>query len=248
MENEQIKSAFFRVKKDMLNLENEISQIKLDLNELKILVSEIYSSLTELKYEKLAKNAYKTSINRQTDRPTDTPTIQQINPTLNNYPTDTPTVPQELKGLKTPNLTFSTGNEGVPTDRQTDRQTDQQTGFSHATDIEMNIKEATEILDSLDRLKKEIRLKFKQLTSQEMLIFSTIYELEEKDPKNNSYGKIANILNLSESSIRDYVLKIIKKGISIKKQKINNRKIILSVSPELKKIASLSTIIQLREL
>ncbi len=81
-----------------------------------------------------------------------------------------------------------------------------------------------------------------------MLVFSIIYQLEEKDPKNATYNHLSSLLNLNETSIRDYVFKMIKKGIPIKKTKLSNRKIILSVSNELKKIASLSTIIQLREL
>ena len=176
------------------------------------------------------------------------PTIQCLDPTINDNPTHNPTVPQEIGGFKSPNLDISTGNRGVPTDRQTDRQTDnltQKTGFSS---IESNIREASDILDSLDKIKKEIRLKFKRITPQEMTVFSTIYQLEEQDSENTTYKQIAIILKLSESSIRDYVQRIISKGIPIKKTKINNRKILLSVSKELKKIVSLSTIIQLREL
>ena len=81
-----------------------------------------------------------------------------------------------------------------------------------------------------------------------MTVFSTIYTLEEQDPDNTTYKKVASSLKLSESSIRDYVQRLINKGIPIKKQKINNKTILLSVSQELKKIATLNTIIQLREL
>ncbi len=240
MENDQIKFAFAKVKQDILYLQSEVSQIKSDISEIKKILFELYNSLNIIKYEK--------------NVPTDRQTFQQTNPTHSVIPTDNPTVPQELKGLKSPNLSISIGNEGVPTDRQTDRQTDQQTQKSlisplqTISSVESNILEASEILNSLDRLKREIRLKFKQLTSQEMIVFSTIYQLEEKDPQNTTYNQIASILHLSESSIRDYVLKMIKKGIPIKKHKINNRKVVLFISNELKKIATLSTILQLREL
>jgi len=251
MEKDQIKLAFSKVKQDMQVLENTVSQIRLELNELRELINSMYDSLTELKYEKITKNSpynpYNLS-NNLNNLPTQTPTLQHSNPTFDRYPTDTPTLPQEIGGLKDPNLVFSTGNEGVPTDRQTNQQTDRQTHSKGISNIESNIKQASEILNSLDRLKKEIRLKFKQLTVQEMLVFSTIYQLEEKDPSDTTYSKIALILGLSESSIRDYVLKMIRKGIPIKKQKINNRTVLLSISQELKKIATLSTIVQLREL
>jgi hypothetical protein len=235
---EPVRLAFSKVKQDINLLEREILRIKLDLKELNNSIQELRSLIS----------AFVLKFN-----PTDIPTIQQINPTFNRHPTDNPTVPQEIEGLKTQNLTISTRNEGVPTDRQTIQQTDQQTQKTSVPtnseeNIESNIKKASEIFDSLDNLKKEIRLKFKQLTNQEILVFSTIYQLEEKDPQNTTYKNIAHILNLSESSVRDYTLKIIKKGISIKKHKINNKKVLLSISSELKKIASLSTILQLREL
>ena len=80
-----------------------------------------------------------------------------------------------------------------------------------------------------------------------MSVFSTIYQLGELEQE-LTYKIISKHLKLSESSIRDYVQRMINKGIPIKKQKINNKKICLSISLELKKIATLSTIIQLREL
>ena len=112
--------------------------------------------------------------------------------------------------------------------------------------IQQQISEASEILDSLDNIKKEIRKKFKSITKQEMLVFTTLFIMEEaEDP---DYNKLAIKLNLSESSIRDYIQRMINKGIPIEKEKINNKKIILHISPELKKIASLDTIIKLRDI
>ena len=114
--------------------------------------------------------------------------------------------------------------------------------------IEENIQKASEILDSLDQIKKEISMKFKKLTTQEMAVFSTIYQLEEQNPELANYKDIALKLGLSQSSIRDYVQRMINKGIPVKKQKIDNKKLLISVSKELRKIASLNTIIKLREL
>jgi len=226
MEEERIKEAFSKVKQDILILGNEISQIKLEIHEIKQLLEVFHNTLN-------------------------TSTLRQINPTHPVNPTDNPTVPYEIRGLKSPNLSTSIGNQGVPTDRQTDRQTDNPTHFLPeipSKNIETSLQEATDILESLDALKKEIRLKFKRITSQEMLVFSTIYQLEEQDPNSVTYRQIALKLKLSESSIRDYVLRMINKGIPIKKHKINNKKLILSISSELKKIATLSAIIRLREL
>ena len=149
--------------------------------------------------------------------------------------------------LKTPISQFSTGNQGVPTNQQTNQQTNQHPPISSGNKEITNIHKVSEILNSLDELKKEVRFKFKKLTNQEMLIFSTIYQLEEEGFVVD-YLTISNKLNLSEISIRDYVRKITKKGIPLNKLKENNKKIVFSIPQDLKKIASLNTIIDLREL
>ena len=104
------------------------------------------------------------------------------------------------------------------------------------------------MLDSLDAVRKEVRLKFKQITNQEMMVFSTIYQLEESTPEGVEYRQIAQKLGLSESSIRDYAQKLISKGIPVDKIKLNNKKILLKISSKLKNIAPLDTLIKLREL
>ena len=226
MNPESIKSAFFKVKEDINFLNNE-------LLDLKILLNQLNKKIDDLTYK------------------TDNLTIRHSNSTITGYKTDiqthSSTVPQEIEGLKSPNFNISTGNEGVSTDRQTDNKTDRQTDISVKKTIESEIKEVSEILESLDSIKKGIRLKFKHLTPQEMLVFSTIYQLEERESE-LTYKILSKHLKLSESSIRDYVQRMINKGIPIKKQKINNKKICLFISPDLKKIVTLSTIIQLREL
>lgn len=157
--------------------------------------------------------------------------------------------------LKDENKVLSTGNEGVPTDRQTNQQTNQQTdkgsyniGIKSEEDSSSDyINDAAKILDSLDTIKKEVRLKFKRLTDQEFSVFSVIYQLSEEEGYTD-YKNLSIKLGLTESSIRDYIGRLIKKGIPVEKTKINNKTIHLSVSSNLKKIASLPTILQLRAL
>ena len=255
--DDAIKISFSRVKEDIYFLNTEISSIKSELNEIKSLLNALHEELNLRKLKEIANNS------SSTDTQTQNPIVQHINQSNSTYPTHNPTLPQEIRGLKNPISGISIGNEGVPTDSQTNQQTNQQMPISKENNknmhffqdfnsqnssLETNIQKASEILDSLDRLKKEIRLKFKRITNQEMTVFSTIYTLEEQDPDNTTYKKVASSLKLSESSIRDYVQRLINKGIPIKKQKINNKTILLSVSQELKKIATLNTIIQLREL
>jgi predicted transcriptional regulator len=219
-----VKEAFQRIKEEMQSLRIEISSLRTELNYLKL--SPTYSQNP-------------TQNNPLTSNPTD-------------KLADLPTVPQEMKGLKEPLLSFSTRNEGVPTDisthTQTNRQTDFLDSFMRENSQKLNLEDVQETINTLDNLKKELRLKFKRLTPQEMLVFSAIYSLETKGVEEITYKTLANNLNLSESSIRDYVIKLTSKGIPIVKRRVNNKQIALQISLNLQKVASLSTIIKLREL
>jgi hypothetical protein len=228
---DNIKDAFNRVKEDINFLNNELLNIKIIINDLHYTMKNLTN--------KLENQGKQTSTNRH------------IISTENETSTHNTTVPQEVGGLKQPDLTTSIGNQGASTDRQTDTSTDNTTHnlhINHKNSIDTNIQEATEILDSLDNLKKEIRLKFKHLTDQEMLVFTTIYQLEEQGNNEITYKILSTTLKLSESSVRDYIQRIINKGIPIIKTKVNNKKLLFSISSNLKKIASLPTIMQLREL
>lgn len=252
MNEDELKKAFTRVKEDISFLTSEIIEIRQELESLKssILNKEL-SKFTPLK------------------TPTDTPThpvenqiIQQITPT-----DDSPYNAQETK-----KHILSIRNEGVPTNQQTNQQTDQHSSISRGdsyikssflpinafgapaqnpspfqSSIEVpSINNVSLLLDSLDSIKKDLRLKFKRLTKQEILVFSTIYTVEETGEA--SYSSIAAKLKLSESSIRDYTNKIIEKGIPILKEKLDNKRVLLHISPELRKIASLDTLLKLREI
>ena len=246
---DSIKKAFNKVKEDINFLNDEILGIKILINEIKLSINSLKNN------PKSPKKAQNIHSNRQTDTSTHNSTLRHITSTDTVTSTDTSTVPYEIEGLKYPNLAISIGNGGASTDRQTDTSTDTSThnlpqispkkpDFS----IESNIREASEILDSLDSIKKEIRLKFKHLTPQEMLVFSSLYQLEDQGNGEITYLLLSKNLNLSQSSIRDYIQRMINKGIPIKKHKWNNKKVFLSISKELKNIATLNTILQLREL
>ncbi|MBI2630503.1 hypothetical protein HYW76_05365 [Candidatus Pacearchaeota archaeon] len=267
--SQDIKEAFERVKQDISYLYSEIQLIKQDIADFKSTIPQIKelfesintkmdSLLAVQKTQEIKENLCPTDI---PTHPTEVPTIQHINPTHFNIPTHN----LPLYELKSQNNPISTGNEGVPTDRQADRQADQQI-LQHiptkaenplkSLDISLikpefkppnHLERVSEILDSLDSLKKEVRLKFKRLTIQEMAVFSLLYSLEEQGDIVD-YKLLSSKLSLSESSIRDYVHKIIAKGIPILKEKVNNKRIVIHISPELKKIASLETISRLREI
>jgi hypothetical protein len=213
-----IKEAFTKIKEDISSLREEISQIKLKIEENSQTIPTHNSA----------------QISRQTDKQTNIQTI--------------PTHNQGVEPIYSQNMNTSIGNEGVPTDKQTNRQTDKQTNNYSNNTSNSDFKQANDILDSLDHIKKGIRLKFKRLTPQEMLIFSTLYSLEEQNNTKITYRTLATLISLSESSIRDYINKLINKGIPIEKIRQNNKTIILKISKDLKNIATLETIQSLREL
>jgi len=226
-----IKDSFNKVKQDIDSLKNEIDNLRIGLSESKEALLEMCELIKKID-QKIKENA-------STDR--------QIIPTTSTHPS---THRQSLEPLKHQNIGISTGNQGVPTDRQTDRQTDKYSQITPKIQENMDknsIDNAVEILDSLDNIKKEIRLKFKRLTDQEMLIFSTLYQLDEEQGFSD-YKSISERLKLTESSIRDYIGRLIKKGIPVEKNRINNKNIQLKISENLKKIVSLPTILQLRDL
>ncbi len=170
-----------------------------------------------------------------THQHTNTPTHQHTN----NYAVESPYISKYVSSI---------GNEGVPTDKQTNRQTDKTHQNYIKAAPKSEFKQAKDILESLDNIKKGIRLKFKQLTPQEMLVFSTLYKIEEQNLQKITYRVLATEIGLSESSIRDYINKLIKKGVPLDKIRQNNKTILLKISEDLKNIVTLTTIQNLREL
>jgi len=238
---DHIKEAFQKVKEDIQELKKELNSFKISLEDiLKEMVR--LCEIVEQFSGKLKENSRQEVLKEPSSAPT-------LKPKIPTSPLDIPTHNFSLKPLKPQNLLISTGNEGVPTNRQTDKQTNKYITLEPKVEKkeENPIKNASEIFDSLDNLKKEIRLKFKRLTEQEILVFSTIYQLEEEQGQ-VEYKTISNKLNLSQSSIRDYVGRLILKGIPVEKKRINNKTILLSISQDLKKIASLSAILKLRDI
>ena len=235
-----IKEAFSKVKSDIENLKSELS-------ELKSLLSEIKRTQTQ-------------ESDRQTDR--------HINPTHDQIQTDKPPLEDSSK----PDLYVSTGNKGVQTDRQTDRQTDkslqkfaqsinsdtfsdtfsseqspQLTPQHNKIDPISELEKVSNVLNSLDSIKKDLRQKIKRLTPKEMLVFSTIYQLENQQ-FTVDYSILSSKVGISQSSVRDHVKNLIKKGIPLSKEKHNNKRVTLHILDDFKKMASLQTILALREL
>ena len=117
-----IKDAFEKVRLDIDSLNTELAEISKSIVETRSQMSELCGVIQKLfeKVENIVKKQEKHEKQEKTIVLTHIPTYNPQNPTT---PTHNPTLPQEIGGLKAQNLGSSTGNEGVPTDRQTDKQT-----------------------------------------------------------------------------------------------------------------------------
>jgi len=256
-----LKIQIFQIKDILTNLESVLQKIKQESSEIKKNNTSKFQNsqpVTHPHQEIKQQSQFSSPIQLQ-NNPSNLNTIDSTHTSTHNSETSTHPVNQtqnttdkyRVEALKYPYINTSIRNEGVSTDRQTDNQTDRQTPNyfeNHSKPVNESLTEASDILESLDGLKREIRLKFKQMTHQEMLVFSTIYQLEEQGDTEIDYKKIAFKLSLSQSSIRDYVQRVINKGIPVLKTKVNNKKILLRIAPKLRKIASLDTISNLRDL
>jgi len=149
---------------------------------------------------------------------------------------------QELVAIKQPSESpFSTGNEGVPTNKQTNKQT-HNTYPTHPYIIPTDDSNITKLVEDL---KTDLKRKFKALTKQEFIVFSAIFTVE-KELESVTYKDIAKRLGLSEASIRDYIMRIIKKGIPIIKERVNNKTVILRIPTDLRNLSTLESLMKLR--
>ncbi len=107
--------------------------------------------------------------------------------------------------------------------------------INHSTSIQSPIKHSlnTQSLN-IQSLKKDLVERFNTLTSQEFLIFLTIYQLEEDFGRSITYNDLSEKLSLTTGCIRGYVSALIRKNLPIIKSKINNRTLTLSINPDFK--------------
>jgi hypothetical protein len=184
---------------------------------------------------------------KKTENPTSThPNINSTDTELNSTEINSSTHNYPFQALKEQKTLSSIGNQGVSTDRQTDRQTGVSTHFNPKIQEKLPVNPIL-ILNQLDGLKKDLRLKIKRLTKQEMRVYSAIYQFEDQGHEVD-YILLSTNLGLSESSIRDYISRINTKQLPLIKEKENNKKIILKIPEDLRKLATLDTLLKLRDL
>lgn len=219
IDENKVRESFAKIRNDMFFLSQEIMILRQEINEIRqILKSSTYP----------AQDRHTTHIPAHN---------------LTNY------------ALNQPKLEVSRGNEGVPADRQhidnrhiiplkrtSERPHRDQERLQYSKEYS---REFSEISTLIHNLKQDLGKKFKKLTQKEFLIFSTLYTLEE-ELKNVTYNDLAQHTDLTESSIRDYISRLIHKGIPIIKQKLNNKLTILRIPKELKDLATLDKLSRLK--
>ncbi len=242
---DSIKTSFDKVKQDVNTLKAEIGQIRQELTKIQ---NSILNLNTFVKSDRQSDNQTQIPTQNQTDN-YQNQTIRHENSTNQHIFRQTNTENYPFQALKNPNINISTGNKGVSTDRQTNQQTDRQTQYSQKNTQNTLQQVSTNpsiILSQLDNIKQDLRQKIKSLTKQEMLVFSSIYQFQDQGYIVD-YPLLAQNLNLSESSIRDYIHRISQKQLPIIKEKVNNKRIILYISKDFRKLTSLNTLLKLRE-
>ncbi|MEM2956151.1 MAG: HTH domain-containing protein [Candidatus Pacearchaeota archaeon] len=213
MNEEKLKEAFEKVKRDIDSLTEQIITLKKELQEIKTNFIQQIS---------IGNKGVPTD--RQTDRPTtnifstiidDKFSLQNKIPTY--IPTQNPTDIQQIdKEIQQTNTYFNTS------------------------------KQQTEsITELVNNLKNDLKMRFRSLTKQEFYIFQILFTVD-KSQKSITYKTLSEKTGLSESSIRDYVQKIIKKGIPIVKERLNNKVTILKIPDEIRNLATLDILLRIR--
>ncbi|GEM_PF-2107580 len=134
---------------------------------------------------------------------------------------------EEILAPKTSFFYSSIGNEGV---KQTNKQLNNQTLNS---DLNTKIVEKPVLDLNFKHFQENINKLFGNISKQELKTFLTIYQLEEEKVE-SSYVEIARKMALSETCIRVYVNNLVKKGIPLRKARINNKKSLFFIDPDFK--------------
>lgn len=242
---DRVKNSFEKVKEEMQALNQEISNLKEELN--------------ELKYQKLTETALKEELNQNL------PIKEEIKPNL------LPEISTGNRGVSTlRHIDTQTDNtpsfplDGKPSIEQnssTDTSTHSSTHLRHipeklrhfdtfldtSTDKSEQKAKISDLTKLMESLKSDLKDKFKVLTKQEFYIFSILFTLD-KTQNTVTYRDLASKTGLTSSSIRDYVQRIIQKGIPLVKDKLNNKLTVLKIPPELRNLATLDNLMRIRGL
>ena len=214
-----LKKAFTKVKEDISSLNNRLNKIENALNQL---ISQNNVENPPSSSENSLKQAQNPQIHQSSSG---NEGVQSINHSTVNQSFNNQSHPKHSIEQYTPQISTNYNK----------KQGTNHSLINHSTDNHSTIKHSlsTQSLN-IQSLKKDLEERFSALTSQEFLIFLTIYQLEEDCSRSIPYNDLSNKLSLTTGCIRGYVSSLIRKNLPILKSKINNRTLTLSINPDFK--------------
>lgn len=247
---DEIRDAFYQVREEIDQLKVEILALRKELRDLSDiktnLTKEIEDIKTNFKHEISIGNRG-VPANQQTNTSTfSTPSfpvdgilhVKEGGPAHDpaHFPAHPQHIRQELPHSSTSDI-FSPALRHIP----------QTASKTPPRSPEMALDEGiNDLSDLIEALKTDLKKKFKALTKQEFHIFSVLYTVD-KTQNIVTYQDLAARTGLTASSIRDYIQRIVKKGIPIIKEKQNNKVVMLKLPAELKNLATLDSLMRLRQ-
>lgn len=169
--------------------------------------------------------------------------ISEQNKVLEEIKGDLKEILKEKKEIKDNSAFFnvSIGNKGVVDDRRLSM-----VNSRRLSTMINDQQQATTTEEEVKNLNQTLTFRFKNLTDREFSVFLAIYELEQELGGDVTYVDLANRLNLTESSVKTHVNRILSKQIPIQKERFFNRKSSLSIKKGFKDPKVLSELIKLR--
>lgn len=98
----------------------------------------------------------------------------------------------------------------------------------------------------LIELKESLNSAFRRLTNREFSVFMAIYELDKEKGGYITYSELSLRLNISESTVRDFVNQLVRKNIPIDKCRDFNNKVSLSIKNEFKRLNLYQNLLKLK--
>jgi len=255
-------SAINDLKQEIQEIKNELTTIKQEIHDPNHELSKLREELNELRYEQLTKNALKESkfelkppeILNNPIKPNFMPEISSGNrgvSTLRHFDTQTDNTPSFPLDGKSSEVQITPADTSTQTSTHTQHIPEKLRHFdtnfdtsTHKSEQKTKISDLTNLMDSL---RSDLKRKFLSLTKQEFYIFSILFTLD-KTQNPVTYQNLAVRTGLTSSSIRDYISRIIQKGVPILKEKVNNRLTVLKIPPELRNLATLDNLMRIRGL
>ncbi len=208
MDENILKKAFVKVKSDIKNLNNRLDNIE---NALNLLIS--------------TKNEQKNTKNSESSSGNEG--VRSINHSTNNQSITNQSLSEHKFGQYTPQISNNYANNGQSNQSLSNQSLSNQSHSKHSLNTQkLNIQS----------LKKDLEGRFNALTSQEFLVFLTIYQIEEDLKRPVTYNDLSERLKLTSGCIRGYVSALMRKNLPLTKAKINNRTMTLSIKSDFKEL------------